>query len=87
MIIVTSPSKPFTYNAKGFPRRKPVLQDYKDEIEALYDAVEQSSQGDILAPSSWNSDGVKEFLGKIVERVLGRSLPEDADLFRHGCDR
>ena len=87
MITVTSPSKPFTYNAKGFPRRTPVLRDYEDEIGALYAAVEQSSLGDVPSPPSWDSDGIKAFVVTIVERVLGRSLPEDADVFRNGCDR
>ena len=87
MITVTHPSKPFTYNAKGFPRRTPVLRDYEDEIGALYAAVEQSSLGDVPSPPSWNSDGIKAFVITIVERVLGRSLPEDADMFRNGCDR
>ncbi|TBU38867.1 acetyl-CoA synthetase-like protein [Dichomitus squalens] len=86
MIMVTLPSKPFTYNAKGFPRRVPVLQDYENEIEALYATVEQSSQGDVPAPSSWNSHGVKTFVHTVVQHVLGQPLAEDADLFRNGCD-
>ena len=87
MIIVASSSKPFTYNAKGFPRRTPVLRDYEGEIEALYAAVEQSSQSDIPAPSSWDSDGVKAFVEATVHHILGKSLPADADIFRNGCDR
>ena len=83
MIIVASSSKPFTYSAKGFPRRTPVLRDYEDEIGALYAAVEQSSLVDVPSPPSWNRDGIKAFVITIVERVLGRSLPEDADMFRN----
>ncbi|KAI1792211.1 acetyl-CoA synthetase-like protein [Ganoderma leucocontextum] len=86
MIMVTSPSKPFTYNAKGFPRRAPILRDYENEIEALYEVVDQSAQADIPPPSSWEKEDVKGFLRTAVQQILGRSLPEDADLFRNGCD-
>ena len=85
MIMVTSPSKPFTYNMKGLPRRT-ILREYEDEIEALYDVVGQSSQAEIPPPSSWEKEDVKTFVRTTVRHVLGRSLPEDADLFRNGCD-
>ena len=85
MIMVTSPSKPFTYNMKGLPRRT-ILRDYEDEIEALYYVVGQSSQAEIPPPSSWEKEVVKTFVRTTVQQVLGRSLPEDIDLFRNGCD-
>ncbi|KAM5543840.1 hypothetical protein V8D89_002457 [Ganoderma adspersum] len=85
MIMVTSLSKPFTYNIKGVPRRT-ILRDYENEIEALYDVVGQSSQADIPPPSSWEKEGVKAFVRTAVQQVLGRSLPEDADVFSNGCD-
>lgn len=87
MIMVTSPSKPFTYTTKGVPRRVPVLRDYEDEIEALYATVEQSSGGDVPVPSSWDSDSVKNFVHTVVQRILNQSVPENADIFRNGCDR
>ncbi|TBU41001.1 acetyl-CoA synthetase-like protein [Dichomitus squalens] len=71
MIIVSSPSKPFTYGIKGFPRRNEILKNYDDEINELY-AV--------------NVENVQPFLQIAVGRVLGKTLPEDADLFRNGCD-
>ncbi|PIL27162.1 hypothetical protein GSI_10304 [Ganoderma sinense ZZ0214-1] len=86
MIMVTSVSKPFTYNMKGFPRRAPILQDYEDEIEALYAVVGQSAQTDIPPPSVWEKESVKTFVQLAIQQVLGRSLSEDADLFRNGCD-
>ena len=87
MIIVTSSSKRFTYGIKGLPRRVPALNDYREEIDALYAAVEQSAQSDIPGPTIWDAENVKLFLRAVVERVLRKHLPDDADMFRNGCDR
>lgn len=86
MILVTSPSKPLTYNMKGFPRREPVLKNYEAEIERLYNIVSQSAQASIPPPSTWNKDGVKGFMQTAVQQTLRRTLREDSDLFRNGCD-
>ncbi|KAM5543804.1 hypothetical protein V8D89_002421 [Ganoderma adspersum] len=87
MILVTIPSKPLTYNMKGFPRRTPVLRDYEAEIESLYDVVVgQSAQASIPPPSTWNNADVKSFVQTAVQQTLRRTLPEDVDLFRNGCD-
>ena len=53
MIIVTNPAKPFTYTVKNTPRRKPNVDAYAAEIEALYDAVEETAQSDIRPPVDW----------------------------------
>ena len=87
MIIVTSPSKPFTYNAKGYPRRLAILKEYQQEIQTLYDVVEQSSQSDVSPPYNWNPDGVLEYVQRVVTSVMKHQVANDADLFRHGCDR
>ncbi|TBU32715.1 acetyl-CoA synthetase-like protein [Dichomitus squalens] len=86
MIIVTSPGKPFSYNIKGYPRRTWILKDYQEEIAALYKVVEESAQSDVGAPAAWNNDSTRTFLRTVVERVLKKSIPDDADFFRHGCD-
>ncbi|TFK94535.1 acetyl-CoA synthetase-like protein [Polyporus arcularius HHB13444] len=87
MILVTSPAKPFDYNAKGNIRRGPILQRYASEIDALYAGVEQSVQGDISAPFVWDAESTKSFVRAVVQRVLMRPLPDDnADFFRSGCD-
>ncbi|KAH9943386.1 acetyl-CoA synthetase-like protein [Epithele typhae] len=86
MVMVTLSSKPFTYNIKGYPRRPVILKLYSDEIEALYKQVEESAQMDIAAPTVWNADGARTFIRTTVEKVTNRSLKDDADLFRNGCD-
>ncbi|PIL27263.1 hypothetical protein GSI_10408 [Ganoderma sinense ZZ0214-1] len=86
MIIVTSPSKPFTYGIKGLPRRDPALKAYKDEIDAVYAAVAESAQSDIPGPAIWDTANVQTFLRVVIERVLRKPIADEADLFRNGCD-
>lgn len=87
MIMVASPSKPFTYNLKGYPRRNIILKEYHDDIEALYAQVEQTTQSDVVAPVKWDIESTRAFVRTVVQRVVKRSLGDDADLFRNGCDR
>jgi len=86
MIIVCKPDKPFEYTAKGNPRRHVSVALYDDEIEAVYKAVEESSLVDISVPASWAPKEVTEFIRSIITRVMKNVLPDDADLFEHGCD-
>ncbi len=87
MITVTSPSKPFQFTVKGLPRRNIILQDYHDEIEALYKQVEESAQSEFAPPVQWDEASTLEFVRTIVQSTLHRSLPNDADIFRNGGDR
>ena len=87
MIIVKSPDKPFEYTAKGTPRRQVCLRLYEAEIEAVYAAVENSSQTELTPPSEWNSQTTLEFVVTIVEKVMKRKLGTEDDIFHNGCDR
>ncbi|KAI9056494.1 acetyl-CoA synthetase-like protein [Trametes sanguinea] len=86
MILITSPSKPFQLNVKGLPRRKLILADYHDEIEALYKQVENSAQSDIQPPTSWDEKNTLSFVRAVVDETLRRSIGDDADIFRNGGD-
>ncbi|THH03896.1 hypothetical protein EW145_g5919, partial [Phellinidium pouzarii] len=44
MILVANPAKPFEYTSKGTLRRQPIINEYRQEIDALYDAVAESAQ-------------------------------------------
>lgn len=46
MILVASPSKRFAYSVKGAPRRRAVLSQYEDEIEAVYAAAAEPTQAE-----------------------------------------
>lgn len=90
MIIVTSPSKPFTYTAKGSVRRLAIIKEYEAEIDAAYAAVNESSQDDIPAPLSWNLSSTKQFVRQVVGNTMktgGKVASDDVDLFQMGLDR
>ncbi|KAI0050773.1 acetyl-CoA synthetase-like protein [Auriscalpium vulgare] len=86
MILVSKPSKPFKYTAKGTPRRPAVLRTYEPEIEALYAAVQNASQTDIVPPGTWNEAETRSFLRAVVGSVLKSDIGDEDDLFLAGCD-
>jgi len=87
MIIVASPSKPFMYTAKMTPRRQAILKDYDNEIDALYDVIEQTSQVDIPPPSNWALSQSLGYVRRIVHKVMTQRVADSVDIFQHGCDR
>lgn len=87
MVIVAKPSKPFTYTAKSTARRQAIIQDYEDEINAVYDAVDESNQTNIPLPLTWNIISSIDFVRAVVSKVLTRPVQVEDDLFEHGCDR
>jgi hypothetical protein len=87
MIMVTSPQKPFTYTAKHTPRRAAIINEYAEEIEALYAAADENSENDLAPPSSWAYSTAKEFVRAVITRVLEHEVGDNDDIFQHGCDR
>lgn len=87
MIIVSSPSKPFVYTAKMTARRQAILKDYDEEINALYDVVEGTSQADFPPPSEWTPTQSLDYVRRIVHKVMKQKVADDIDIFQHGCDR
>ncbi|XP_006456444.1 hypothetical protein AGABI2DRAFT_211390 [Agaricus bisporus var. bisporus H97] len=86
MIITTYPKKPLELTAKGTPRRQMCLKAYKEEIDALYDAVKESSQTDIPIPGSWTKENATQFIESAVKRVMKHPVAVDEDIFLQGCD-
>ncbi|SJK98376.1 uncharacterized protein ARMOST_01641 [Armillaria ostoyae] len=66
-------------------RRLPVIQDYEDEVQALYDAVEDNILTDIPPPCEWNATSTVGFIRAVVRHILKRSLSDEDDLFEYGC--
>ena len=87
MIIVSVPEKPFTYTPKNTPRRQAIINDYEDEINATYDAVDESTQSDLIPPSSWANKPTLEFVRDVIQRVMDVPVEDDDDVFLNGCDR
>ncbi|KAL7284715.1 hypothetical protein ACG7TL_002021 [Trametes sanguinea] len=86
MILITSPDKPFELNAKGLPRRKVIIANYEDEIEALYKQVKDSTHRDFHPPTSWDEQNTLEFIRAVVHDTLRRPVADDADIYQSGCD-
>lgn len=87
MILVSSPSKPFTYTAKNTVRRQAVISDFADEIDALYATVHKTAQTDLPLPKSWSPTTTLNFTRGVVTKVMKCDVQDDVDFFRHGCDR
>ena len=87
MILIAHPEKPLEVTAKGTVRRNICLAKYKDEIAALYKAVDDSSHVGPEAPTSWTPETAPVFVREVVEIVMGREVPVGVDLFSLGCDR
>lgn len=81
MIIVSLPSKPFTYTAKNTARRQAILQDYELEIEG------ETTQTDITAPEKWDAAHVLPFVRAVVSEVLTVQVNDTEDFILKGCDR
>lgn len=87
MIIFSSPSKPFTYTAKGSIRRGAIIKEYEEEINQAYSAVNELAQTQVKLPPSWNEQSALSFVSGVVEETLERShLDADADLFSLGLN-
>ncbi|TCD65683.1 putative NRPS-like protein biosynthetic cluster [Steccherinum ochraceum] len=87
MILVTSPSKPFTYTAKNTIRRQAIIKAYESEIEALYAAAAETAQAeDLSPPQSWDVASATAFVRLVVTRVVKGALTDEDDLFQKGCD-
>ncbi|KZT01334.1 acetyl-CoA synthetase-like protein [Laetiporus sulphureus 93-53] len=86
IIIVSKPSKPFTYTAKGTPRRHAVIKDYDEEIHELYKLIDQSTLSNIPAPPEWDIVDITDFVRAVIAKVMTHDVGDHDDLFEHGCD-
>ncbi|EGN97840.1 hypothetical protein SERLA73DRAFT_109083 [Serpula lacrymans var. lacrymans S7.3] len=86
MIIVASPSKPFVYTAKHTLRRAFIIDEYEPEIEALYEAVAESTRADIPPPSAGDLSSILDFVRTIITKTLGKLVDDDVNIFEHGAD-
>ncbi|THU97218.1 acetyl-CoA synthetase-like protein [Dendrothele bispora CBS 962.96] len=87
MILVASPSKPFTYTAKNTPRNNAIIKEYAPEIEAIYNSLEESTQSSIPVPAHWDLESSTEFVRAVVKKVLVvEDIGDEEDVFQRGVD-
>ena len=77
----------FTYTAKDTARRQAIINDYDQEIEALYAAVDETAQTMIAPPASWSEEASITFVRTVVNRVLQQPVEDGMDIFQNGGDR
>ena len=87
MIIVSSPQNAFTYTAKNTPRRQAIINDYQQEIDELYAAVEETTQVELSPPTAWDLGSVTSYVRAVVNKVLKEAVGDTDDIFLKGCDR
>ncbi|OJJ56735.1 hypothetical protein ASPSYDRAFT_1182446 [Aspergillus sydowii CBS 593.65] len=75
--------KPFKTTAKGSTQRRQVNDDYKSEIEELYNRENDTSL-DVLEDGSLES--VEQFVRRAVINQLGREIGDEDDLYVSGFD-
>lgn len=64
-----------------------MINAYADEIDRLYDTIDEGMQVDLSPPSVWTLDTTREFVQAAVGRVMERAVGDNDDLFQNGCDR
>ncbi|CAG8197552.1 unnamed protein product [Penicillium salamii] len=80
-----SRNKPFKLTPKGTIRRPLVLQDYAEEIEALY--TRKSDEGITQIPADASNLEIMDNISGFIKEILSiTSVPEDADIFALGVD-
>ena len=95
MILIASPSKPLSYTAKLTPRRGIILKDYAQEIDAVYQAVEDSSSINVPIPpgssteGGWTLDESLGFIRDVIHLIMkgAGTMEDEDDIFVFGCDR
>ncbi|THH28219.1 hypothetical protein EUX98_g5965 [Antrodiella citrinella] len=88
MILATSPDKPLSRAAKGTTQRRAVYNQYAQEIDDLYNTVEESSDAHgVSAPHSWSPEAVLDWLTDHATSVNeGKTPSTTQDLFEQGFD-
>ncbi|OJA09504.1 hypothetical protein AZE42_10661 [Rhizopogon vesiculosus] len=76
--------------AKGTVKKKATIKLYEEEINALYETVESSTDAGIHVslPSNWTVENVKSWLMvHAVAANASKAIDPETDLFAQGFDR
>lgn len=80
-----SQEKPFQLTPKGSTQRRLVVNDYADEIDALYARPDEESTDGILKGSSLQD--ITKYVQTVVSQLLSvERIAEDSDIFSLGLD-
>ena len=87
-IAIGTPSKPFKRAAKGTVIRKLTLQEYHDELEALYSEESNTKSKAVSTLEEPQSiEAVTDYVRDTLNTVIGNvTISDDQDLFSFGLD-
>ena len=86
-VAVSNSSKAFRRAAKGTVIRKLTLQDYAEELDALYSQASTDEVATTQLRSAESLTAVTEYVRECVCTVLDQTtIPDDQDLFTFGLD-
>lgn len=87
MILFEKPEIPFEYTAKGTPRRPAIVDAYEEDINAAYEAFENTNGADIpvgqISKAGSFSD-MLSFVRDVVNANIPSNVGDDDDIFRTG---
>ncbi|KAJ7761623.1 hypothetical protein DFH07DRAFT_771484 [Mycena maculata] len=88
MILATRPGKPMIWAPKGTMVRKATIALYTEDIEALYNLIEDSrdAAGEVEPPASWTPRDIKPLLIAHARLRADREIRGDQNLFEQGFD-
>ncbi|KAF8311061.1 acetyl-CoA synthetase-like protein [Clavulina sp. PMI_390] len=86
MVILAKPTKPFTFTGKGSIRKRAVVEEYTEEIDAAYAALEAGTSTDVEAPATWDKESTLDYVRKVVHKVMEAKVEDGDDIFQHGSD-
>ncbi len=89
MILVTNPSKPFEFTAKGTLRRGDTLKVYEMEIDEIYNVVDAiySPVSDISFPQTPTIKWVTNIVRDIAKGTFQQNGGDNDDIFILDGDR
>ncbi|CAK5268755.1 unnamed protein product [Mycena citricolor] len=85
MVLVTYPDKPLVRAPKGTIIKKAALAVYEQEIDTLYDTVENSTTI-VDPPASWTPSDVEKWLLKQAGTLTDKEILPGKDIFDQGFD-
>ncbi|KAF9445030.1 hypothetical protein P691DRAFT_806313 [Macrolepiota fuliginosa MF-IS2] len=85
VIIADTQRKPFAETDKNSIRAKATLDLYRQEIDAVYDALEAEVESEAVKDIN-SPKGVLEYVRAVVSNTAQRPLGDDDDFFENGLD-
>lgn len=84
-IGVASKDKPFKKTPKGSIQRRLVINDYTEEIDAIYDRPDKEYMDEV--PQDATLENITKYVQQVVSRLLSvEQVPEKSDIFSMGLD-